>query len=127
MCCRYIIVVSDCFFEISGTMDNSINKNLTQKKDSFMNATIPVTEVRVFPVKNSQSKIRAFAQLVIGNSFKITGLRIIEGDNGLFVGYPSEKGQDGKYHEFIKPINRSGVDLIQDSVLKEYEHSLVAA
>jgi stage V sporulation protein G len=92
-----------------------------------MNTTIQVTDVRVYPVKNGQTKVRAFAQLVLNGCFKVTGLRVIEGDNGLFIGYPSEKGRDGKYYEIIKPINRSSLDVIQDTILRQYEQSMVAA
>lgn len=92
-----------------------------------MNTNMQVTDVKVYPINNSQTKVRAFAQLVLNNCFRVTGLRIVEGENGLFIGYPSEKGKDGKYYDIIKPLNRNGVDLIQDIVLREYDHAASAA
>jgi stage V sporulation protein G len=92
-----------------------------------MNTNMQVTDVKVYPIKNGQTKVRAFAQLVLNNCFRVTGLRIVEGDNGLFIGYPSEKGKDGKYYDIIKPLNRNGVDLIQDIVLREYDQAVSAA
>jgi stage V sporulation protein G len=92
-----------------------------------MNTNMQVTEVKVFPIKNAQTKVRAFATLVFNNCFKVTGLRIVEGANGLFIGYPSEKGRDGKYYDIIKPITRNGVDLVQDIVLREYDQAVSAA
>lgn len=92
-----------------------------------MNTNIQISEIKIFPIKNGQTKVRAFAQLVLNNCFKISGLRIIEGDNGLFIGYPSEKGKDGKYYEVVHPINRKGVDVIQDSLLRQYEQIAVGA
>jgi stage V sporulation protein G len=92
-----------------------------------MNTNMQVTEVKVFPIKNAQTKVRAFATLVFNNCFKVTGLKIVEGTNGLFIGYPSEKGRDGKYYDIIKPITRNGVDLVQDILLREYDHAVSAA
>jgi stage V sporulation protein G len=92
-----------------------------------MNTNMNVTDVKVFPINNSQTKVRAFAQLVLNNCFRVTGLRVVEGSNGLFIGYPTEKGKDGKYYDIIKPLNRNGIDIIQDTVLREYEHVVSAA
>jgi len=92
-----------------------------------MNTNMQVTDVKIFPIKNSQTKVRAFVQLVLNNCFKLSGLKVVEGDNGLFVGFPSEKGKDGKYYEIVRPLNRSGVDLIQDVVLRQYEQAIAAA
>jgi stage V sporulation protein G len=51
-----------------------------------------ITEVRVRVVRDGgKEKLRAFASLTFDNSFVVREVKIIEGDNGLFVAMPSRK------------------------------------
>jgi len=50
----------------------------------------------------------------------IHGLRIIEGEHGLFVSMPARKQQDGTFADVVHPINRQTREMIERSVLAEY-------
>lgn len=55
-------------------------------------------EVREFEVKNvNQYKDTVFFNLVI-NGVIIYGCRVVEGQKGDFISFPSKKGNDGKYY-----------------------------
>ena len=92
----------------------------------MMKTNIDVTDAKVYPVKDSKNKIRAYAHIVLNEALRLSGLKVIEGENGLFVGYPSEKGQDGKYHSLFNPITRESRNIIQDVVLENYERAIAA-
>tara|TARA_R100001443_G_scaffold29396_1_gene42546 strand:- start:1850 stop:2194 length:345 start_codon:yes stop_codon:yes gene_type:complete len=49
----------------------------------------------------SWGKIRAFFQLETAEGFTIKNFKLVEGINGLFVGFPSEKGKDDEYHDTV--------------------------
>lgn len=63
--------------------------------------------------KGHWGKIKAFFDITVdvdvldddGNpvfqELTIKGFKLVEGINGLFVGFPSEKGQDGEYYDTI--------------------------
>ena len=51
--------------------------------------------------KGSWGKIRAFFDLKTEEGFTMKGFKLVEGINGLFVGFPSQKGGDGEYHDTI--------------------------
>jgi len=51
--------------------------------------------------KGSWGKIRAFFDLRTEEGFTIKGFKLVEGINGLFVGFPSQKGSDNEYHDTI--------------------------
>jgi DNA-binding cell septation regulator SpoVG len=51
--------------------------------------------------KGNWGKIRAFFDLQTEDGFTIKGFKLIEGINGLFVGYPSQKGSDEEYHDTV--------------------------
>jgi stage V sporulation protein G len=91
-----------------------------------MKTTMNVTEIKVFPYKNGDSKLRAFAHVVLNGALRLTGLKVVEGENGLFVAYPSEKGKDGQFYDIVHPTNRETRNVIQDAVLGSYEQAVAA-
>ncbi|HIA28275.1 MAG TPA: stage V sporulation protein G [Planctomycetes bacterium] len=50
-----------------------------------------VTEVRVKMVSNRQDKLKAFCSVTFDNAFVVRDIKVIEGNNGLFVAMPSRK------------------------------------
>ena len=51
--------------------------------------------------KGSWGKIRAFFDLQTEDRFTIKGFKLVEGINGLFVGFPSQKGSDDEYYDTV--------------------------
>ena len=51
--------------------------------------------------KGNWGKIRAFFDLQTEEGFIIKGFKLVEGINGLFVGFPSQKGSDDEYHDTV--------------------------
>ena len=51
--------------------------------------------------KGSWSKIRAFFDIITTEGFTLKGFKLVDGVNGLFVGFPSHKGSDQEYHDTI--------------------------
>lgn len=63
---------------------------------------------------------KAFCDLSILDSFVIKGLRVVEGEKGLFVSMPQEAGKDGKWYNTVIPLNREVKDEIEKLVLEAY-------
>ncbi len=91
-----------------------------------MKTTLDVTEIKMYPSKNSESKIKAFAHVVLNGTLRLNNLKVIKGENGLFVGYPGEKGKDGEYYDIVHPITRDTRNIIQDAILANYEKAIAA-
>ena len=51
--------------------------------------------------KGSWGKVRAFFDLRTEEGFTLKGFKLVEGINGLFVGFPSQKGSDNEYRDTI--------------------------
>ncbi len=51
--------------------------------------------------KGSWGKIRAFFDLQTDDGFTLKGFKLVEGINGLFVGFPSQKGSDEEYYDTV--------------------------
>jgi stage V sporulation protein G len=50
-----------------------------------------ITEIRIKLVSSGRDKLRAYASLTLDETLVIRDLKIIEGENGLFVAMPSRK------------------------------------
>ena len=99
--------------------------NKTKESPTFN--CLAVTQVRVFPFKDEPSlgHIKALAQIVLNDQFVIRGLRIVNGENGLFVTYPSDpfhKGEETK--SIYKPLTRQLREHIENCVLEKYQAAI---
>lgn len=88
---------------------------------------LTVTNVQVYPfaVGPSMGSIKAMASIVLNDQFMVRGLRVMEGENGLFVGYPNDpffKGED--FRSLCNPITRQLREHIEDRVLTKYLESI---
>ncbi len=81
-----------------------------------------ITEVRVFPV--NEERLKAYATITFDDCFIIRDLKIIDGNNGLFVAMPSKKRKDGTFRDTAHPLNNETRERIEDVVLREYEKEL---
>ena len=82
---------------------------------------LTITHVSVFPVKEPQGKLRAFVRMVLNEQFQLTQMRLYQGDNGMFVGYPidpSVKGDD--YRQMFYPLTRELREEVDKLVIAEY-------
>ena len=81
-----------------------------------------ITEVRVFPV--GEERLKAYATITFDDCFIIRDLKIINGNNGLFVAMPSKKRKDGTFRDTAHPLNNKTREMIEEVVLQEYENEL---
>ena len=79
-----------------------------------------ITDVRLKKV-NSDGKMKAIASITIDDAFVVRDIRVIEGQNGLFVAMPSRKTPEGEFRDIAHPITSEARELIQSAILKEYE------
>lgn len=83
---------------------------------------IEITEVRV-SLRNDE-KLKAFVSITLNDSFVIRGLKIIHGNNGLFVAMPSRKRPDGQHQDLAHPINDPTRKYLTQIVMAAYENEL---
>ena len=51
--------------------------------------------------KGEWGKIKAFFDVSTEEGFVMKGFKLVQGINGLFVGFPSQKGSDEEYYDTI--------------------------
>ena len=102
-----------------------INKEFDMvKKGMNKKASVKCQVVKVTLADNPGEKLRATADVVIDGQIGLTGLRVIEGINGLFVGYPTYPVYSGEdYVNIYFPVTKVCRKTIEDCVLREYKAS----
>lgn len=73
------------------------------------------------PKEGSDSKLLAMANLELGSTLKVNGVRIFSGQDGPFVVMPSYKTREG-YKDHCYPTTKEFREAISETVLEAYEN-----
>lgn len=82
-----------------------------------------ITDVRVRKI-NLEGKMKAIVSITIDDAFVIHDVKVVDGQNGLFVAMPSRKTPDGEFRDIAHPITSGAREIIQSAVLHAYEQAL---
>ena len=79
-----------------------------------------ITSVNVRKIEKENSRMRGIASILLDDAFAVHDIRIIEGDNGLFIAMPSRKTATGDYRDIAHPINQEARKMLEDAIIAEY-------
>lgn len=82
-----------------------------------------ITDIRIRKI-TTDGKMKAIVSVTFDNEFVVHDIKIIEGQNGLFIAMPSRKTPDGEFKDIAHPINTDTREKIQGSILDAYEKAL---
>lgn len=82
-----------------------------------------ITDVRVRRL-TADGKMKAVVSITIDNEFAVHDIKVIEGENGLFVAMPSRKTADEEYRDIAHPINSEVRDYVQSKILEKYQEAV---
>lgn len=87
-----------------------------ERKDIMTNTKIECTGMVMLA---ESSKAKAVATVTVNDEFVLKGIKVYEGENGLFASMPSRKvGND--YQEVIFPITKEAREQLNNTVLESY-------
>ena len=82
-----------------------------------------ITSVNVRKIEKEGSRMKGIASVLLDDSFAVHDIRIIEGDNGLFIAMPSRKTPVGEYRDIAHPINQEVRTMFEKAILDAYENA----
>ena len=85
-----------------------------------------ITDVRVRKL-SEEGKMRGIVSVTFDDTFVVHDIKIIEGQNGLFIAMPSRKVNDNEFRDIAHPINSESRNELQEAILKAYEEAKVKA
>ncbi len=82
-----------------------------------------ITDVRIRKIV-TEGKMKAIVSVTFDNEFVVHDIKVIEGQNGLFIAMPSRKTPDGEFKDIAHPINTDTREKMQSSILEAYEEAM---
>ena len=84
-----------------------------------------VTDVKIRKITN-EGKMKAIVSITLDNEFVVHDIKVIEGENGLFIAMPSRKTPNGEFKDIAHPISTEVRQKFQTEILKNYNIALNA-
>ncbi len=67
-----------------------------------------------------KGKLKAYVSITFNDSLVIHNIKIIKGEDGLFIAMPSRRTKNGDFKDVAHPINKSFRMKLQNAILDEY-------
>lgn len=80
-------------------------------------------DVNVRPIA-PMGNLLAFANVTVGDCFKIDGFRICSGENGLYVNMPSTQDKQGKWRDVCWPVTADFRKQLNDALIEGYGQAI---
>ncbi len=65
-------------------------------------------------------RLRAVVSITIDNEIAIHDIKLVQGDDRMFVAMPSRREESGVFRDIIHPISSSVRDKIEEQILDAY-------
>lgn len=82
---------------------------------------LEISKINVFT--NNHATVKANASVVFGDCLRVTGFKLINGRNGLFLSMPSNKVGD-QYKDIAYPTNKEFRSFLEEKIIEEYNNVL---
>lgn len=85
-----------------------------------------ITDIRVRKI-NSEGRMKAVVSVTFDDAFVVHDIKVIEGQDKLFIAMPSRKTADGEFKDIAHPIHADMRESLQKAVLTKYEETMEEA
>ena len=82
-----------------------------------------ITDIRVRKI-NSEGRMKAVVSVTFDDAFVVHDIKVIEGQDKLFIAMPSRKTADGEFKDIAHPIHADMREALQNAVLAKYEEAM---
>ena len=82
-----------------------------------------ITDIKVRKI-NSEGRMKAVISVTFDNAFVVHDIKVIDGQEKLFVAMPSRKTPEGEFRDIAHPINSEMRSQLEQKILEQYENTL---
>lgn len=79
-----------------------------------------ITDVRIRRVSD-EGKMKAVVSITFDDEFVVHDIKVIDGQNGLFIAMPSKKMGEGDFRDIAHPLKSETRNAIKEAIFAEYE------
>ncbi len=85
-----------------------------------------ITDIKIRKII-TEGRLRAVVSITIDRMLAVHDIKIVQGDDRLFIAMPSRKDENGVFRDIVHPIVPESRKLIEDSILDAYQKHLALA
>lgn len=122
----------DCY-PVTAEMRKAINKAVMTAYENNATAVIKsepeaiATKVKVIPNNNPDSNLKGFAQITMDDCFVVSGVKVFDGENGMFLQMPQYKNSAGEYKNVANPVTKDFHNELSNKVIAAYKNVATSA
>jgi stage V sporulation protein G len=84
---------------------------------------VDITEIRIYKMENS-GNLKAYATVTLDDAYAVHGLKILEGEKGLWVSMPATRSKKtGDFKDVFHPISPEAREGLVSAIIGKYEES----
>lgn len=83
-----------------------------------------ITDVKIRKIM-TDGRLRAVVSVTVDNMLAVHDIKVVQGDERLFVAMPSRKDENGVFRDIVHPIAASSRKLFEETILEAYEKQLL--
>ena len=85
-----------------------------------------ITDIKIRKII-TEGRLRAVVSITIDRMLAVHDIKIVQGDERLFIAMPSRRDENGVFRDIVHPIMPEGRKMIEDSILDAYQKYLALA
>lgn len=87
-----------------------------------------ITETKIRSINTTEEgRLRAVVSITIDDCLAIHDIKVIEGDEKLFVAMPSRKDENGMFRDIVHPIDSETRENLEEVILEAYLRYVMTA
>lgn len=83
-----------------------------------------ITDVKIRKLM-SEGRLRAVVSVTFDDMLAVHDIKVVQGDERLFVAMPSRKDENGVFRDIVHPISPASRKILEENILDAYERQLV--
>ncbi len=85
-----------------------------------------ITDIKIRKII-TEGRLRAVVSITLNNQLAIHDIKVVQGDERLFVAMPSRKDESGVFRDIVHPISPQSRKFVEDEILDAYERHIAVA
>ncbi len=110
------------FYGTTRRSQTAFTDGITEKRKE-VKFTMEITDIKIRKII-TEGRLRAVVSITIDHMLAVHDIKIVQGDERLFIAMPSRKDENGVFRDIVHPILPEARKLIEESILDAYQKHL---
>ena len=79
-----------------------------------------ITDIKVRRIMEGAGKLRGIVSITLDGVLAVHDIKVVQGEERLFVAMPSRRDEHGMYRDIVHPISPDSRSQIEETILSAY-------